>query len=162
MPARVARLAVALAGAEAPGLLPEERALATLEALAIARNVGLFNELSTSSERLMQAAANVAGLTTSQLDRLGRSSRTAAADACENAAAWVPDEVEHELRRVAAHLRTNREQLARAARFAAASPPVELQLQRPSARDSRRAQPQRRAEPTVVHSSVARPAREAT
>lgn len=110
VPARIARLATALAGAEAPGLLPEEAALATLEAVAIARNAGLLDDLPSSQERLQQAASEVAALTEPKLARLDRTSRVAAADACELAAAWVPDRLGDDLRRVASQLRTNRPQ----------------------------------------------------
>ena len=105
VPARVARLAVALVGADAPGMSPDEVALSTVEALAGARQAGLFGDLPGAQERLHRAATVLAGMSADRFTQLDRSGRAAAADACEIVADLLPNDLAATLLELATQLR---------------------------------------------------------
>jgi len=105
VPTRIARLATALSSAESPGLLPQEAAVATLEALNSARNTGLADNLPSKQQRLEQAAAVLVGMPGGGLAHLEFEARTSAADACELAAELVPVELADGLYLLAVQLR---------------------------------------------------------
>ena len=121
VPSRIARLAAALAGTEGPGLLPQEAALAMLEAYAIARHAGLANDLPASEERLERAASVVAGLSEVQIVQLTRLGRGDAADVCDVVSEWTPEHLADALRDVAARIRDDSAGLGRVA--SATAPP---------------------------------------
>lgn len=105
VPEATARLVIALTGADTPGLSEQEAAFATLEAMTIAHELGLADDLPASSDRLTQAATTVAGLTSFQLDAFDSPSWSLAAHVAEQAAAWLPSPLSDALRFTAQRLR---------------------------------------------------------
>ena len=107
VPEATARLVIALTGADTPGLSEQEAAFATLEAMMIAHELGLADDLPGSGDRLRHAATMVAGLTSFQLDAFGGSGWPLAADVAERAAAWLPPPLSDALRFAAKRLRVD-------------------------------------------------------
>ena len=125
VPSRIARLATALAGADGPGLLQEEAALALLEGFSIAQHVGLMDDLPGSHARFEQAAVAVSRLSESQILRMDRRTRADAADVCEVAAERADDYLAEGLRDVSTRLR---DVATRGVRAASAMPPHKLSV----------------------------------
>ena len=89
VPTRIARLAVSLATATTPGLLPHQSAMAALEAMAAARGAGLADAL-PSAAVVVEESARLAVEGGEQLVASGdRASRRLAADVCEQAADYA-------------------------------------------------------------------------
>jgi hypothetical protein len=107
VPEAVARLVIAMTGADTPGLSEQEAVFATLEAMTIAHELGLADDLSGTDDRLTQAATTIAALTWSQLDAFDGSSWLPASDAAEQAAAWLPPPLCDALRFTAKRLRAD-------------------------------------------------------
>ena len=112
----VARLAIAVAQADAPGLLAPERSIGVLEAAGLAGRVGLLDHMSWLSAEIPPAAAALEAAATNGFPEPGSELARRVIEICSQSVQYIPakrdrDRVQQLAERLALPSRTGRPQL---------------------------------------------------